>query len=83
MEATFKNAEGIKMNKILTAQYVFKDPAPQFAAGFNTKIYGGEQLDFQRGIDFISGFYRAEDMIKEGKIYYKHNFHSTHSGCKG
>lgn len=62
-------------NKLLTAQYILKNPSVQQASGFNRKIYGEPYPDIKEGFEIMQGYLYAEKMINEGAIYYTHNFH--------
>lgn len=64
-------------NKILSAQYLLKDPSSSFSAGFNMKIFGETYqavIDCYDSLEKMQGFEKAEEMIKDGKIYYTHVF---------
>ena len=71
-----------------TAQDYFDTGLGTFNAGFNRKIQGftyNEAFQYpheKQDRALNSGWITAEKMIEEGKLFYVHNFHSTHSDCK-
>lgn len=69
------------MDRFAYAQDVFKNADGGFSAGFN-RCVGGQsfadafQYDNERqNRDMVAGFYQAEDMIRDGEIFYVKNFH--------
>ncbi|MEE8423856.1 MAG: hypothetical protein V3S49_04890 [Thermodesulfobacteriota bacterium] len=55
-------------------------------AGFNNRIMGSvynEVFKYPHNYDMFSGWEIAGKMIADGKIYFLHNFHNSHSGCTG
>lgn len=69
------------MDRFAYAQDVFKNADSSFAAGFNRCVGGQSYADaFQydnerQNRDMVAGFYQAEDMIRDGKVFFVHNFH--------
>ena len=72
-----------------TAQDYMNGPGGQAFAGFNRRIYGESFADaFQhthekQDRELYGGWMLADSMIKSGKIFYIHNFHQSHGGCRG
>lgn len=71
-----------------SAQDYFKNAGGEFNAGFNSRLHGytyQERFGYpcKPSSDEISGWRSAEEMIDEGKAFFVHNFHHTHSECKG
>ena len=76
-------------HKLKTAQHYMKGNGMAMS-GFNHRVFGDTYQETfaypQRpNADMHAGWQLADDMIMAGKIYYIHNFHSTHNtiGCKG
>ena len=73
-----------------SAQDFLKDTASgETRGGFNSRIQGHTLLQTTEGIPSGSrwgqrswGWEMADKMIKEGKIYFTHNFHQSHQGCE-
>jgi len=71
-------------NSFKTAQDVLSNRCcGDVCGGFNTRIYGEELDNRYASQGRRSGYYKAEDMIRDGRIFYVHSFHRTHSKCKG
>ena len=76
------------MNKLLTGQDVIKNGSGYVLAGFNRRIGGWSQHEAFKypnevtSADLHGGWDLADKMIREGKLYYIHNFHSSHE-CDG
>ena len=54
--------------------------------GFNKRIHGIDQREafrYQNEYAGYQGYMLAVEKIKAGEIFYLHNFHSSHSKCKG
>lgn len=74
-----------------TAQDYMRDTASGEArGGFNSRIQGFTHLQSVDGIPSGSrwgqrtgGWELADEMIKKGKIYFRHNFHQSHQNCNG
>ena len=68
-------------NKFLLSQDVMKYPGGSASAGFNQRVHGNSYSDtfkyphqqFDR--ELSSGWYLADEMIRDGKLFYVHNFH--------
>ncbi len=69
-------------NRYKSAQYILKPHTQSCWGGFNTRISGGES-DHRDSREHRAGYELADSMIDAGKIYYIHEFHSTHSKCAG
>lgn len=69
------------MDKFAYAQDILKNSAGSIGAGFNRRIAGQSfadafQYDNERqNRDMVAGFYKADDLIEAGEIFYVHNFH--------
>lgn len=69
------------MNRFAYAQDILKNSAGSVGAGFNRRIQGQSyadafQFDSERqDRDMVAGFYKAEELIEAGQIFYVHNFH--------
>ena len=76
-------------NRLLMAQDVLKSGNGSAFAGFNRRVHGETYADaFQydnerQDAAMVSGYWCADRLINEGRIYYKHNFHQSHEGCSG
>jgi hypothetical protein len=61
--------------KMLMAQDILVDASSRFSGGFNSRLHGRTLMDTVQG-DFTKpecrGWDKANDMILEGKIFYKH-----------
>lgn len=68
----------------MIAQDIFKNPQAlggEFCGGFNSRVHGQSQLgQYDRG-DRMQGFWKAEDMILAGEIYFTVPF--PHPPCHG
>ncbi len=75
--------------KFAYAQDVFNDLGSSFSVGFNFCVNGHTYNEcFKYPHDCSdgarqNGWQTAEKFIKEGKVYYRHNFHQSHGGCEG
>lgn len=69
------------MNRFAYAQDILKNSAGSVGAGFNRRISGMSyttafQYPHERGDqDMVAGWEKADELIKNGKIFYVHNFH--------
>lgn len=73
-------------NKLQTYQEVFgmaRDPS--YAGGFNQRVYGDSFKDMVGSYDIgprSAGWYKADEMIRDGRIYFVHPFpHSDSPRC--
>jgi hypothetical protein len=66
-----------KSTKLLYGQYVLDTTNASGLCGFNIRVMGGTLNDLYKHSDWRSmygGFLTAEELIKEGRIYYINNF---------
>lgn len=69
------------MDRFASAQDILKNSAGSVGAGFNRRISGQSYSDaFQHqhersDRDMVAGWYKADEMIEAGLIFYVHNFH--------
>lgn len=69
-----------------TGQDYIKNGSGADNCGFNNRIHGEKYNDvfrYPHNYDMIGGWNLADKMIEEGRIYFLHNFHHSHSDCKG
>lgn len=70
-----------------TAQEILGQKNVPLFGGFHARITGYEYNDAfyhdSQRFDHsrVQGWNIADDMIRKGKIFYKHNFHKSHSDC--
>ena len=75
------------MNKLLFGDDVIKNGAGYALAGFNRRVLGSTQSEAFKyphervNRELHGGWELADRMIREGKLYYVHNFHQSHE-CK-
>lgn len=72
------------MNKFVTACEIFDNPSSMngdFMGGFNSRLYGDSYSDAcgypfppHTIVNRSSGWNKADDTIRDGKIYYRHIF---------
>lgn len=78
---------GNRMDKFALAQDVLKHAGGSVGAGFNRRVQGmtyNECFRFpteQFDRELHAGWDKADEMIKEGKLFYVHNFHNL--ACHG
>jgi len=64
-------------NKLQTAQHIAWDASGLFSSGFNRRIYGETIAEATKDqpLAVHQGYNYADKLIKNGEIYYIHNFH--------
>jgi hypothetical protein len=64
-------------DKLLTAQDILKNAGSYVSAGFNMGVMGhtiGDINNCNSRHNYFAGFMKAEEMIRDGKIFYTHRF---------
>ena len=65
----------------MMADKIFKTSSGEFRGGFNSRIHGKTEIgQYDKGESYY-GWQAAEDMIKDGSVYYVQPF--PHSNCTG
>jgi hypothetical protein len=59
----------------------------EFGSGFNRRVQGTGHLATDMGHagtyrpEVLGGWYFADEKVRNGEIFYTHNFHASHGGC--